>query len=121
MRSVAALVAVCASVTSRQLRFPSKASASQRRPRDSIRKIVAGQFPGAWPGEAPLFNDAYTGVSMSSHDDENREPEPVGPGEEEDAGFTGGGGAASVIYGDGEDDKADETAEEMLKAPDESD
>ena len=36
-------------------------------------------------------------------------------------GFTGGGGPASVIYGDGEDDKADETAEEMLKAPDESD
>ena len=57
---------------------------------------------------------------MNPHD-ENREPEPVDPDEVEDTGFTGGGGPASVIYGDGEDDKADETAEEMLKAPDESD
>ena len=55
---------------------------------------------------------------MNSHEDENRGPEPVDPDE---VGFTGGGGPASVIYGDGEDDKADETAEEMLKTPDESD
>ena len=58
---------------------------------------------------------------MNPHDEENREPEPVDPDEMQDTGFTSGGGAASVIYGDGEDDKADETAEEMLKAPDESD
>ena len=59
---------------------------------------------------------------MNSHDDENREPEkpePVDPDEVEDTGFTGGGGPASVIYGDGENDKEDETAEGMLKAPDE--
>jgi hypothetical protein len=68
-----------------------------------------------------MFDDAYRGVSMNSQDDENREPEPIEPDEVEDTGFTGGGGPASVIYGDGEDDKADETAEEMLKAPDESD
>jgi hypothetical protein len=120
MRSVAALVAVCLG----DLPPAPLPVESFRKPTQTARlhqEIVAGQFPGAWPGEAPLFSDAYTGVSMSSHDDENREPEPVGPGEEEDAGFTGGGGAASVIYGDGEDDKADETAEEMLKAPDESD
>ena len=58
---------------------------------------------------------------MNSHDDENREPEPVDPDDVEDTGFTGGGGPASVIYGDGEDEKAEETAEKMLKAPDESD
>ena len=58
---------------------------------------------------------------MNSHDDETRAPEPVDSDQVEDEGFTGGGGPASVIYGDGEDDEADEIAEEMLKAPEESD
>lgn len=58
---------------------------------------------------------------MNSHEDENGEPEPVDPDEVEDTGFTGGGGPASVIYKDEDEDKVDETAEEMLKAPDESD
>jgi hypothetical protein len=56
---------------------------------------------------------------MNAHDDENREPEPVDPEQEPDTGITGGGGPASVIYGDKDDDEADEIAEEMLKAPDE--
>ncbi|HUQ21905.1 MAG TPA: hypothetical protein VM049_02725 [Gaiellaceae bacterium] len=57
---------------------------------------------------------------MNEHDDKNGEPEPVDPDEaEEGTGFTGGGGPASVIYGDGADDEVDDTAEEMLKAPDE--
>ena len=58
---------------------------------------------------------------MNSHDEEKGTPEPLDPDEVEDTGFTSGGGPASVIYGDEEDDKVDETAEEMLKAPDESD
>ena len=58
---------------------------------------------------------------MNSHDEEKGRREPLDPDEVEETGFTGGGGPASVIYGDDEDDKVDETAEEMLKAPDESD
>ena len=58
---------------------------------------------------------------MNSHDDENRESEPVDAEGEKDTGFAGGGGPASVIYGDGnESDEADEIADDMLKAPDES-
>ncbi len=59
---------------------------------------------------------------MNSDENENREPEPVEAEEEKDTGFAGGGGPASVIYGDerGDDDKADEIADDMLKAPDES-
>ena len=58
---------------------------------------------------------------MDAHDDDKREPEPLDPDEVEDTGFTGGGGPASVIYGDAEKDKADEIGEEMLKAPEEND
>ena len=58
---------------------------------------------------------------MNSDDDRNGEPEPIDPDEVDDTGLQGGGGPASVIYGDEEDDKADEIGEEMLKAPDESD
>ena len=56
------------------------------------------------------------------HEDEKREPEPVEAEEEKDTGFAGGGGPASVIYGDGNgaDEEADEIADDMLKAPDES-
>ena len=57
---------------------------------------------------------------MNSND-ENREPEPVDTDEVEDAGVTGGGGPAAIIYGSEEDDKVDKIAEDMLKAPDESD
>ena len=59
---------------------------------------------------------------MNSHDDESRESDPVDAEEEKDTGFAGGGGPASVIYGDGNerDDEADEIADDMLKAPDES-
>ena len=38
--------------------------------------------------------------------------------EETDTGSTGGGGPASVIYGDGDKEEADEIADDMLKAPD---
>jgi hypothetical protein len=56
---------------------------------------------------------------MNEHDDKNRESEPVDPAPDEDTGFTSGGGPAAVIYGEGDDDKADEIGEGMLKAPDE--
>ena len=58
---------------------------------------------------------------MNSNDEETERPEPLDHDEVKDTGFTGGGGPASVIYGDDEDDEVDEAAEEMLKAPDESD
>jgi hypothetical protein len=60
---------------------------------------------------------------MNSHEDAQGEPEALDAEEEEtDKAFTGGGGPASVIYGDGDrdDDEADEIADSMLKAPDES-
>ena len=53
---------------------------------------------------------------MTSHD-ESPNPNDV-EDDNDDPGFAGGGGPASIIYGD--DDQADETGKEMLKAPDES-
>ena len=55
---------------------------------------------------------------MNPHDDDVREADDSEKAT--DTGLTGGGGPASVIYGDGDDDEADEIAEEMLKGPDES-
>jgi hypothetical protein len=52
---------------------------------------------------------------MNPDDDANRDP--LDP-EETDDDLAGGGGPASVIYGDGDKDEADEIAEDMLKAPD---
>jgi hypothetical protein len=52
---------------------------------------------------------------MNSHDDAH---EPSDSEEETDTGLTGGGGPASVIYGDGDKEEADEIAEDMLEAPD---
>ena len=51
---------------------------------------------------------------MNSHDDAH---EPSNSDEETDTGLTGDGGPASVIYGDGDKEEADEIAEDMLKAP----
>ena len=45
---------------------------------------------------------------MKAPDDDNREPEPVDSDREQDTGIAGGGGPASVIYGDKGDDEADE-------------
>ena len=56
---------------------------------------------------------------MKAPDHDNREPEPVDSDREQDTGIAGGGGPASVIYGDKGDDEADEIAGEMLEAPDE--
>jgi hypothetical protein len=54
-------------------------------------------------------------LSMNSHDDARETSDSE---EETDTGLTGGGGPASVIYGDGDKEEADEIAEDMLKAPD---
>lgn len=56
---------------------------------------------------------------MSEHEHENPEPEQPDAEHAEDSGFTGGGGPASVIYGDRGKEEADELGEEMLRAPDE--
>jgi hypothetical protein len=68
--------------------------------------------------EAPGSLHIDQGASMNPHDDDVREADDSE--EATDTGLTGGGGPASVIYGDGDDDEADEIAEEMLKGPDES-
>jgi hypothetical protein len=49
------------------------------------------------------------------------DPVPVDPEDAEEAGFIGGsGGPASIIYGDGDDDEADEHGDRLLRGPDES-
>ena len=53
---------------------------------------------------------------MTPDADANREPMPVDVDEVEDTGH-GRGGPASVIYGDGKDDEADEAAEGCRKPP----
>lgn len=54
---------------------------------------------------------------MSTYD-ESPEREPLDSEEAEDTGFAGGGGPASVIYGEN-DEEVDRAGEEMLEAPDE--
>ena len=89
---------------------------------DRHRLGPTGPFPAGRPGKGILLGHHYKGAPMSSYDgddDENGQPKPVDPEKEADTGITGGGGPASVIYGDDDKDQADEAAEEMLKAPDE--
>jgi len=92
------------------------ASASRLRQGTDLRAI-----PGAWPGKHPFSTMPTEEYSMNSHDDEKPQARACRPRRGGGHGFTGGGGPASVIYGDEDDDKVDEIAEEMLKAPDESD
>ena len=53
--------------------------------------------------------------------DPEREPTPVPPEEAEEVGIVGGsGGPASIIYGDRDDDEADEHGDRLSHGPEES-
>lgn len=59
-------------------------------------------------------------VDETTHGD-GRHPQPVDPEDADHAGFVGGsGGPAAIIYGDGEDDEADEHGDRLTRGPDES-
>lgn len=63
--------------------------------------------------------DEFDPLEKTQHDDEH--PEPVEPEDADEAGFVGGsGGPAAIIYGDGDDEEADEHGDRLTRGPDES-
>lgn len=53
-------------------------------------------------------------------EDPGREPTPVPPDDAEEVGIVGGsGGPASIIYGDRDDEEADEHGDRLSHGPDE--
>ncbi len=54
-------------------------------------------------------------------DDAEGEPKPVDPEDADDAGLVGGsGGPAAIIYGEVDDDEADEHGDRLTRGPEES-